>query len=95
MCLRGQRLGLEKQVPCPVVKRKLVLKANGPLVSTLRNIDGSVKGRIRFDQHPQNEYIKNYMGLGPAIAVSWEVKGLVPHAEFELHIRYPVSGSGP
>jgi hypothetical protein len=29
------------------------------------------------------------MGLGPAIAVSWEIKGLQPHAEFELHIRYP------
>jgi len=59
----------------------------GVIASTLRNVDGSIKSRIYFNEDPDNEVVKRYMGQSPAMAVTWEVHGLQPYAECEFHLR--------
>jgi hypothetical protein len=57
-------------------------------VSNVRNADGSVRARIHFAEKPDNAYLQKLIGETPSTAVTWEVRGLKPHAAFELQLWY-------
>lgn len=53
----------------------------------MRNADASIQARIYFAEEPENEYLQKLIDGTPATAVTWDVRGLNPHAGFELQVR--------